>query len=732
MSIAIENAGQSYAGGRGARSTDNKPQIASLLHGGKLSGFESNSAAGACLLPLLDQLGWRGEARHLAEALPHFIDDLDLDDVRTILSNLNFSTTAKHVKLSALRPNQLPCLFSTDGVNIGVIYAKEGDTLSIFDGKTEANATIQAGKIAGTAYFVEQTDRTDTNALPRAAQKSWIWSVIGRFKRLVLQTFAISFITNLTALMVPIFIMGVYDRVISTRSSETLAYFVAGILLIIAVEAVLRMIRGRALAYLGARIDTLVGGASFQQLLYMPVTMTETAPVSAQLGRLRQFEGVREIFTGPIAAAAFDLPFVIIFATAIFIIAGPLGWVPVTLIAAFVIFGLVMAPIVKSATDRASEIRNKRQNFLIELVTKQRTIKQCAAEDVWRNRFLSISARAALSHGETARQNMFIQTVAQALMTIAGVATLYIGTIFAMAGDLSVGALIATMAFVWRVLGPIQSMFLSFSRIGQVAQSLRQVDALMKFPLEREAGKLPSFFRKFRGGVSLRNLSLRFSAGAEPALMGINLEIKPGEFVAFNGPNGAGKSTILKTIAGLYKPQAGSIALDGLDIRQLDPGEMRNSLAYLPQHANFFYGTIAQNLRLAEPTASNDAIDQALHDAGLDDYIASLPAGRETRLSQDEFAHLADGVRQRLNLARAYVKNAPILLLDEPAFGLDDAADKALTEKLLSLKGKTTILMVTHRPSHMKLADRLVYLDQGRVLLDGAPEAVLGRLNGAA
>lgn len=713
-----------------ARESDSKPQIASLLHGGKLTGFDSNSPAGACLLPLLDQLGWRGEARHLAEALPHFINDLDLDDVRTILSNLNFATTAHQIKLRELRPDQLPCLFSTDGVNIGVIYARDGDTLSIFDGKTESNATIPAGKTQGTAYFVEHTERVDSNQRARTGQKSWIWNVISRFKRLILQTFAISLITNITALMVPIFIMGVYDRVISTRSAETLAYFVAGILLIIAVEAVLRMIRGRALAYLGARIDTLVGGASFQQLLYMPVTMTETAPVSAQLGRLRQFEGVREIFTGPLAAAAFDLPFVVLFAAAIFVIAGSLGWVPVTLIVVFAIFGLVMAPIMKSATDRSSDIRNKRQNFLIELVTKQRTIKQCAAEDVWRKRFLTISERAALSHGETARLNMFIQTVAQALMTIAGVATLYIGTIYAMAGDLSVGALIATMAFVWRVLGPIQSMFLSFSRIGQVAQSLKQVDALMNFPLEREAGRLPSFFRKFSGGVSLHNLSLRFSAGAEPALMGVNLDIKPGEFVAFNGPNGAGKSTILKIIAGLYKPQAGSVALDGLDIRQLDAGEMRNSLAYLPQHANFFYGTIAQNLRLADPTASDDAIDQALHDAGLDEYIASLPKGRETRFSQDEFAHLADGVRQRLNLARAYVKNAPILLLDEPAFGLDEAADKALTEKLLSLKGKTTILMVTHRPSHMRLADRLVYLDQGRVLLDGAPEAVLGRLNG--
>ncbi len=705
-----------------------KPLLASLLHGGNINQFEGRSAAGACLVPLLEKLGWRGEARHLAEALPHFSDVLDLDDVRIILSNLNYVSTARSIRLCDLKPSQLPCLFTTDGENVGVIFARNDDTLSIFDGKTQSEGTIEAGKTKGTAYLIRQGETKD-RASPRGAQTSWIWNVIGRFRSLILQTFGISFITNLTAMMVPIFIMGVYDRVISTQSAETLGYFVAGILLIIAVEAALRIIRGRALAYLGARIDAQVGGASFQQLLYMPVAMTESAPVAAQLGRLRQFEGIREIFTGPLAAAAFDMPFVIVFVFAIFMVAGPLGWVPVVLMVTFLLFGLVMAPIVKAAHDRSMESYNKRQNFLIELVTKQRTLKQCAVEDIWRDRFNTISENAAIAHAKTARINMFIQTVAQALMTIAGVATLAMGTLAAMKGDLSIGALIATMAFIWRVLSPIQSIFLSFSRINQVIQSLKQIDVLMRMPLEREAGRLPSFFRKFKGGISFQNTSLRFSAGAEPALMGVTLDVEPGTFIALNGPNGAGKSTILKTIAGLYKPQAGAILLDGLDIRQLDTGEMRSAIAYLPQTATFFYGTIAQNLRLADPTASEESIHQALRDAGLTDYIAALDQGIDTRFSQEEFANLAGGVRQRLNLARAYVKNAPILLLDEPAFGLDDEADKILVDKLLSLKGKVTILMVTHRPSHMRLADRLVYLDQGRVVLDGPPDAVLERLN---
>lgn len=710
-------------------SAPRKPLMMTLLHGGDMENFQGTSPAAACLRPVLDKLGWRGEARHLAEALPHFIDDLDLDDLRTILSNLNFATRAQRIRLKDLRESQLPCLFSSDGDNVGIIFARDGDSLSIYDGATQSEGTIQASRITGTAYLFDINRQKGGKQDNKPSDKSWLNGVLGRFRGLIAQAFAISFVTNVTALAVPIFIMGVYDRVIGTRSAETLFYFLFGILLMIGVEAALRIIRSRALAYLGARIDALVGGASFQQLLYMPLPMTENAPTSVQLSRLRQFESVRELFTGPLAAAAFDLPFVVVFIAAIFMIAGPLGWVPVTLITFFAIFGAVVAPIMKSISSKSMEIKNERQNFLIELVTKQRTIRQCASEDVWRQRFRGISEQAAHANARASRFNMFIQVIAQMMMTIAGVATLAIGTVQAMAGDLSMGALIATMAFVWRVLGPIQSIFLSFNRLSQVLQSLKQVDLLMRLPLERQPGKLPSFFRTFKGGISLKNVSLRFAAGAEPALMGVTLDIEPGQFIAINGPNGAGKSTILKVLAGLYQPQAGAVALDGLDARQLDTGEMRNALAYLPQSCRFFYGTIAQNLRLANPTASDADIDQAVKDADLESYVASLPDGLETRLSQDDFANLAAGIRQRINLARAYVKQTPIYLLDEPAFGLDEAADEALVAKLMSLKGKATILMVTHRPSHMKLADRLIYMDQGRVLLDGAPEAVLDRIN---
>mgnify|MGYP003119214563 FL=1 len=223
MSITFDDAAQAAVSGKPVE-PKGRPLLSSLLHGGDMDHFVGGTSAGACLMPLLTKLGWRGEARHLVEALPHFVDDLDFDDVRTILSNLNYATTARSMRLSDLRPSQLPCLFSTDGENIGVIYSREGDTLSIFDGKQKTEGTIDAGKTKGIAYLINHEDTIESAPIQRAAG-SWIWNVVGRFKKLIAQTFAISFITNVTALMVPIFIMGVYDRVIGTRSAETLAYF---------------------------------------------------------------------------------------------------------------------------------------------------------------------------------------------------------------------------------------------------------------------------------------------------------------------------------------------------------------------------------------------------------------------------------------------------------------------------------------------------------------------------
>ena len=494
----------------------------------------------------------------------------------------------------------------------------------------------------------------------------------------------------------------------------------------------MRILRSRVLAYVGARIDVILGAAALQQILHLPIVMTERATIGAQVSRLRQFEAVREFFTGPLAGVFLELPFLVIFIAVIAVIAGPLAWIPVILTAVFLMAAVAIVPSMRAAVAESGEARARRQSFAIEMISNMRAIKQCALERTWSGRYREVAAKAALANYRTSRISVFVQTLSQTLMFAAGIATATLGTLQVLDGAMTVGALIATMALVWRVLSPLQVGFLSLTRLEQVKLGLKQMNQLMRLKLEREPGRIGSGLRSFRGEVAFRRASLRYTAESEPALFGINFTVKPGEMVAVAGANGVGKSSVLKLIAGLYQPQAGAVMIDGIDLRQLDVGELRTSIGYVPQNCHLFHGTIAQNLRLANPTASDAELAQAALDAGMLEDILSLPEGFETRLTDQLQRQLPRGLKQKIILARAYVTQAAIYLLDEPAYHLDTAGDAALMRKLQQLQGRATVFIVTQRPSHMRLADRLIVLDSGMVALAGHPEAVLAKMQKAA
>jgi ATP-binding cassette subfamily C protein LapB len=313
-------------------------------------------------------------------------------------------------------------------------------------------------------------------------------------------------------------------------------------------------------------------------------------------------------------------------------------------------------------------------------------------------------------------------------MLSAGIATLAFGAVRVLDGDMSIGALVASMILVWRVLVPLQVAFLGLTRFEQIKHGLKQLDQLMRLEPERQHGEAGDPNRSLTGQVVFHHVSLRYAPTSEPALLGFDLRVEPGEVIAITGSNGAGKSTVLKLVAGLYRSQAGAVLIDGMDLRQLDPGELRWATASVPQTCELFHGTIAQNLRLANPTASDEDLISAARDAVILDEILALPDGFETRLTDRLQRQLSNGFKQGLMLARAYAKNAPIYLLDEPAAHLDGEGDRALMHKLEALRGRATVFIVTHRPSHLRLADRVVVMDAGRILLNGPPGEVLLQL----
>jgi ATP-binding cassette subfamily C protein/ATP-binding cassette subfamily C protein LapB len=695
-----------------------------------LGGFAASSDLASCLVPLLRALHWMGDPRHVAEALPHFADDLDITGLRNTMANLNYSSRPERVRLNRIDPRLLPCLFVPDRGAAMVVQAIENGAVTAYDGGTGTEGPVSRPARGGTAYFFTPLEGEDQGAAARQ-RTGWFAMMARRFRGLVWRMLAITAILNLLALATPLFVMGVYDKVVGARALDTLGWFAVGVGIAIGFDTLLRGVRARMLAYVGGRLDAIVGNAVFQRILYLPPSFTERATIGAQVARIKDFESVREFFTGPLASTFLEMPFMIVSVIVLAILGGWIAVVPLFTLVGFLVLGLVMIPVVRRNVTESARAGSRRQEFLVEVTTKMRALKQAGAEAVWLNRFRAISARAATASFRTAQAQNLVQTLSHILVVVSGVAAMTLGVSGVLGGGMTAGALIASMILVWRVLSPMQTVFMSLSRFEQIRASIRQINTLMTLALEREPSAMVNPLRRLRGRVVFSRVSLRYTPSADPALVGVSFVAEPGEVVVITGPNGSGKSTIFKLITGLYRIQAGSVRIDDKDIRQLDPVELRHAIAYVPQQPTFFYGTIAQNLRLVEPTASDADLHWALEQAGALEDVRALPEGLNTRIGDGRSELLTASLRQQLNLARAYLKRAPVYLFDEPVNGLDFDGDRRFMDTVRQMRTHATVFIITHRPSHLDLADRVLVMESGYLRLSGAPDEVRARLREA-
>ena len=523
--------------------------------------------------------------------------------------------------------------------------------------------------------------------------------------------------------------MVIYDQVIPSHSTGVLGYLALGVGIALCIEMAFRLFRAKVIAYLGGRIENLVANATFGKILNLPPNLTESASVGAQAARLREFDSIRDVFTGPLVSVGLELPFAGLFIAVIALIGGKLAFIPVVMMALYALLGFLILPKLKRHVKASARARAERHSFLVEMLISARTIKQLASETIWLDRYRDLSARASLAHFKTAQLSFILQTLAQSIMMGAGIATIGFGVLFVIDGAMTMGALIATMALVWRVLSPLQGLFLALTRLEQIKLSFKQINQLMSMPDESHE-KHYRLQRRFLGDVAFDRISFRYRVDAEPALLGLSFSVAAGQSLAIMGKNGSGKTTILNLLMALYRPQAGIVTIDGVDIRQIDPVELRQTIAYVPQDIQLFHGTIAQNLRLGEPTASDEDLRKVCADVGVLDQIMALPDGFATRIGDQKLQQLNYGFRQSIAIARALLRHSPIILLDEAARSLDYDADKAFIALLQKLKGKATVIMVSHRPSHIKLCDYALVLDGGVARGMGKADEVLAALDG--
>jgi ATP-binding cassette, subfamily C, bacterial LapB len=712
-----------------------KPQhvsekFAEALRNNQLQDFSAGSPYAACLFPLLNALGWKNIARELIEALPHFAEDIDLVDLRNILVNLGYESSPRSTHLNQLPTELYPSIFVTKDDQVFVLMDRKDGEIQFFDAQLEKFSSAAEHELGfqGVAYLF--TDKQASHGLPNAVNISsnWFGDLVSRFRKLIMHLFAMTFVINLVALLVPLFIMLIYDKVIGTKSLDSLPLLLSGVAILIVADLVLRFLRAKILGAVAGRMDYLIGVETFKQLLYLPPINTERSTVSAQLAQLKQFDSVRDFFTGTNAGIVLELPFVLLFLVVIAILSGPIAFVPLLMVFCYIIAAMLIIPNLNRKIDRSGKARSNKQRMLIQTFAGRKEIKAIGGESVWRERFREVCGEAIISNYDTFVINAFMNNLAQAMMTTTGLAVLSLGALAVIEGTMSIGALIATMALVWRVLSPLQGAFLSISKFQQTFKSMKQINQLMKMPVERSDLNNGMKIKDMQGHIRLDRVSFRYGADQDPALLGVSLEIKPGELIAIVGYTGSGKSTLLKMIAGMYKPQGGAIYLDNIDMRQLNVMELRRAIAYVPQDTKLFHGTIAQNMRLGNGLATDADLRIAAEKAGVLDDILVLPEGFNTRLSDNAAEKYPPGFLRSLSIARAFVSPANIVLFDEPGASLDFESDTRFMNQLRKLKGQCTMIMVSHRPSHIRLADKVILMQQGAVQFAGAADEAISIL----
>lgn len=535
-------------------------------------------------------------------------------------------------------------------------------------------------------------------------------------------------------LLVPVFIMVVYDHVIDGRAPVGYGGLLIGMLTVLTLETLMRRVRGTLLVRAGIRAETLWVNRLVAQLIHLPAALVERAPLSSQLNRLRGVDIFRDMATSPVVLGMLDVPFIALVLLTMFIVAGELVLIPLMLIASYLTFMFICLPWVKSALRKQATVSDIQQSMVLEASQNQLALRADGLTDIWMERFESSSAQAMKVTSATTFLQHFLEVFSLIGSSVAGLLTLSTGVHMVQAGTLSAGGLVASMMLVWRMLAPLSLICTALPRLVQIFQTAQQLTSFLNIQTETPPLAPPAPMQlpqpAPRGDLTLSGLVLRYTRDHALVLNNLSATVEAGQLVCIMGANGSGKSTLLKIIMGVYPVQGGTLRLDGIDTRQWDPERLRSHIAYLPQHPDMFADTIAANLRLSDPLASDEQLWNAIEMADAAETVRQLNNGLEEKLYDVEVPEL---FYHQLNLARLYLHHGPIVLCDEiPATLTALPAGKNFQQWLLTQKGHRTVLVINACNTVRDASDFAIGLRTGDTAYVGPAPSVLKQLNTAA
>jgi ATP-binding cassette subfamily C protein LapB len=545
----------------------------------------------------------------------------------------------------------------------------------------------------------------------------WFFGPLYASKHIYVQVGLAALLTNIFALASSGFSMIVYDRVMPNGGMETLTALVVGVFIIFIGDFIIRTLRSYFLDVAGAQADMVIADTLFEQMVDMDMA-SRKGSVGSMSNSLREFETLREFMTSTTLTTFIDIPFAILFLIIIWAIGGPLVWVPLTAIFMVVVTSIFVHPHLKKLTQTSFEDGQIKQSIAVETLQGIETIKAMGAGSIMRKRWQDAIAHQSTIGLKTRMIGQIAGNVSNFANQFVWVLTVTVGVFMVQAGAIGTGAIIACSMLAGRAVAPLAQLSQLLTRLNQSIASYKALSNLMQQP--REHSKNAAYLNReaWSGSVEFRDVSFNYPGQTQGGLNNMSFKIQSGERVALVGKMGSGKTTIAKLLLGLYQPTSGAILVDGVDLRQIDPADLRRNIGSVMQDVWLMTGTVKHNIAVGGSNPNDEDILRASELSGVHEFIAPHPDGYGLNL-KERGEGLSGGQKQAMAIARALVGRPPIILMDEPTSSMDINGEKALIDKLKRHLIDQTIIVITHRASIIDLVDRVIVIDQGKVAAQG-------------
>lgn len=636
--------------------------------------------------------------------------------------------------LTDLRPGLLPVILMLKDKQACLLleWMDDGQARVRFPESGESGDVLPKEELealfAGVVFFVRPVFKFD----PRTPQtgdvkaRHWFWSVVFQNWRLYRDSLLAALLINLFALAMPMFSMTVYDRVVPNRAEETLWVLALGVLVMMCFDAALRVLRAYILDTAGKRIDVTLSSRIMERVLGLRMA-DRPASVGSFAANLRAFESVRDFVASASITTLVDLPFVLVFFVVIIWISPWLVLPPLVCIGMLLVASLVVQQKMQELVDVTQRASSQRNATLVESLVGIETIKFMVAESAFQRKWEQSTVFLAQNSTKLKLLSNATLNFAQMMQQLVSVTTVIVGVYLLMANQISMGAIIAASMLAGRAMAPFGQVAGLLMQYHNAKSGLASIANHMQTQPERADDAAFLHRTGFQGTIEFKNVSFSYPGQQQAVLSRVSFKIHAGEKVAFIGRVGSGKSTIQRLILGLHQPTDGAILIDGIDLRQIDPAELRRAAGFVSQDVSLFYGTLKENIALGAPFADDQDVIAAAEIAGVTEFANRHPRGFDMPIGE-RGESLSGGQRQAVGIARAVLNDSPILLLDEPSSAMDHQSEDLLKARLRRFTIGKTVVLVTHRTSLLELVDRLIVIDNGQIMADGPKAQVVEAL----